>query len=251
MALTFRLDEKVAFVTGASRGIGRAAAELLAESGAAVVVNARDEEAVEACAADLTSRFGVKTLGAPGDISDPDAVQAIYQRIFREFKRLDVLVNNAGILDDALLGMISAESLRRTLAVNVESVILNMQQAARLMRRAKSGSIVNLTSIIGRVGNEGQTVYGASKAAVIGATQSAAKELASAGIRVNAVAPGFIDTDMTRGLPEDKYRERVASIKMGRVGSPEEVARVILFLASEQSSYVTGQVIGVDGGMLI
>ena len=119
------------------------------------------------------------------------------------------------------------------------------------MRRKKAGSIVNLTSIIGRVGNEGQTVYGASKAAVIGATLSAAKELAPVGIRVNAVAPGFIDTEMTRGLPEDKYQERVDSIKMGRIGTPEDIANVILFLASEQSSYVTGQVIGVDGGMLI
>ena len=251
MALNFRLDDKVAFVTGSSRGIGRATAELLAEAGAAVVINGRDESAVEQLSADIAERFGVKTLAAPGDIADSKTVQAIYQQIFREFKRLDILVNNAGILDDAFLGMIPDDTVRNTFAINTESVIYNMQQAARLMRRKKTGSIVNLTSIIGRVGNEGQTVYGASKAAVIGATLSAAKELAPIGIRVNAVAPGFIDTEMTRGLPEDKYQERVDSIKMGRIGTPEDIANVILFLASEQSSYVTGQVIGVDGGMLI
>ncbi len=251
MASSFNLEGHVAFITGSTRGIGRATAELLARAGATTIVNGRDGEAAERVAHELAEAHAVETMAAPGNMADPKTVQEVYLRVFKTFKRLDVLVNNAGILDDAFLGMIPDVAVRSTFAINAESVIYNMQQAARLMQRARSGSIINLTSIIGRVGNEGQTVYGASKAAVIGATLSAAKELAPKGIRVNAVAPGFIDTDMTQSLPEDKYEERVASIKMGRIGTPEDIANVVLFLATDLSSYVTGQVIGVDGGMLI
>ena len=165
--------------------------------------------------------------------------------------QLDAVVNNAGILDDALLGMVNEKQVSHTLAVNTEAVIYHMQYASRLMMKQKSGSIVNVSSIIGRVGNAGQTVYGASKAAVIGATYSASKELAPYNIRVNAVAPGFIETAMTKQLSQEKYEQRLSEIKMGRIGTAEEVANVILFLASDYSSYVTGQVIGVDGGMVI
>ena len=165
--------------------------------------------------------------------------------------QLDAVVNNAGILDDALLGMVNEQQLSRTFAVNTEAVIFHMQYASRLMMKQKSGSIINVSSIIGRVGNIGQTVYSASKAAVIGATYSAAKELAVHNIRVNAVAPGFIETDMTKQLSANKFEERLKEIKMGRIGKAEEVANVIIFLASDQSTYVTGQVIGVDGGMVI
>jgi 3-oxoacyl-[acyl-carrier protein] reductase len=162
-----------------------------------------------------------------------------------------VLVNNAGILQDALLGMIPDAMIRQTIDVNTVGPIYHVQEASRLMARNKSGSIINVTSIIGRFGNEGQAVYGASKAALIGLTLSAAKELARHNIRVNAVAPGFINTDMVKQLTEQKYGERMKSIKMGRIGEPEDVANAILFLASDLSSYVTGQVLGVDGGMLI
>jgi 3-oxoacyl-[acyl-carrier protein] reductase len=178
-------------------------------------------------------------------------VRDLYAQIFKRYKRVDILVNNAGVLEDSLVGMVSPAALAKTFHVNVNGVIFNIQYASRMMARQRRGSIVNVSSIIGQSGNAGQTVYGGSKAAVIGITLSAAKELASSGIRVNAVAPGFIETDMTSALPPEKYRERTLSIKMGRVGVADDVANAILFLVSDMSAYVTGQVLGVNGGMLI
>ena len=245
------LGDRVALVTGSTRGIGWAVAQLLAERGATVVVNGTDPDRVEQRAEELRQRFDRPAGGIAGDAAQPAEVRAVYQAIFREHGRLDVLVNNAGILEDALIGMVSDEAVERTLAINTSGPIHHLQGAARLMRRRRSGSIVNLTSIVGVHGNAGQIVYSSSKAAVVGLTRSAAKELAPVGIRVNAVAPGFIDTDMTRALPGDKHAERVASIAMGRIGTPDDVARVIAFLAGDDAAYVTGQVIGVDGGMLI
>ncbi len=185
------------------------------------------------------------------DVSDPAAVAHVYQQIFKTYGRLDALVNNAGILQDALLGMITPAVVERTLAVNLAGSLYNLQAAARLMSRKASGAIINVSSIIGVEGNVGQALYGSSKAGIIGLTKSAAKELAPKGIRVNAVAPGFIDTDMARQLPPEIFQQRVASVPMGRIGLPEDVAKVVLFLASDLASYVTGQVIGVDGGMVI
>lgn len=245
------LGGRVAFVTGGTRGIGWASARALAGHGASVVISGRaDLPAAQEQAAQLASEFGVPTRALVCDSSDPAAIRAAYQSIRGEFKRLDILVNNAGILDDALVGMITDDMVTNTLAVNTMGPIHHLQMAARLMRRG-GGSIVNLTSIIGVVGNAGQVVYGASKAAVVGMTKSAAKELAPQGIRVNAVAPGFIETDMTAALPPEKYAERLASIAMGRIGTPEDIAATVLYLSSDLSRYVTGQVIGVDGGMLI
>ena len=246
------LKGKVALVTGSTRGIGWACAKLLAQYGATVLVNGRsDSDLLRARVVEIRSSYGTEAEGVPFDVASPDAVKEWYGRIFKMHRRLDILVNNAGVLDDNLLGMVSAQSIAQTFSVNVEGVLLNMQYASRLMTRHGSGSIINLSSIIGRVGNVGQVVYGGSKAAVIGMTLSAAKELAPANIRVNAIAPGFIDTDMTRQLPPEKYQERLASIRMNRIGTPEDVANVVLFLASDLSSYVTGQIVGVDGGMII
>lgn len=245
------LAGRVAVVTGGTRGIGWATARLLASHGASVVVVGReDSSSASAAAGKLNADFGQPALGAVADASDPDAIKALYQQVRRELGRLDVLVNNAGILRDALVGMIDDDLVSDTLAVNTAGPIHHLQAAARLMRR-NGGSIINVSSIIGRRGNVGQVVYAASKAAVIGMTLAAAKELAPRGIRVNAVAPGFIDTDMTRALPPEKFDERVASVAMGRPGTPDDVAQTILFLASDLSAYVTGQVLGVDGGMLI
>lgn len=243
------LHGKVAVITGGSRGIGKASARLLAVQGVNLVLMGRTDSQQLRDACD-EFRSDVSVLPIVCDSAQPVQIREAYRLARSEFGRVDVLVNNAGILDDALLGMISEDMIAQTLSVNTVSPILHMQAAARLMRKS-GGSIINVSSIIGRVGNTGQVVYSASKAAVIGMTLSAAKELAPQGIRVNAVAPGFIGTDMTAALPADKYAERVASIKMGRVGTPEDVARVVLFLASGLSGYVTGQVIGVDGGMLI
>lgn len=232
----------IALVTGSTRGIGLAAARELAADGFTVVVNGTDAAAAEQRAREL----GGEALAF--DVADESAVQAAVREVFKRHKRLDVLVNNAGVLDDALLGMIRPE---RTFAVNALGVLNTMQACARLMARGGGGSIVNVASIIGITGNKGQVAYSGSKAAVIGMTKSAAKELAPQGIRVNAVAPGFIDTDMTRAMPQELYDERVASVGLGRAGTAEEVADAIAFLASDRARYVTGQVLGVDGGMVI
>jgi 3-oxoacyl-[acyl-carrier protein] reductase len=252
MALIFNLEGKVAFVTGSTRGIGWAAARILARHGATVILNGlSNNDLLQQRIEELRDEYGGEVDGFLFDVGSPDAVKECYGAIFKKFKRLDVLVNNAGILEDSLLGMVSHKSIEKTFHVNVQGVILNMQYASRLMARNQSGSIVNMSSIIGRYGNAGQVVYGGSKAAVIGVTLSAAKELAPSNIRVNAIAPGFIDTDMVHQLPPAKFEERMSSIKMNRIGRPEDIANAVLFLVSDLSSYVTGQVLGVDGGMLI
>jgi 3-oxoacyl-[acyl-carrier protein] reductase len=246
------LEGKIALVTGASRGIGWAIAELFASHGAHLALGCRDDRSdLAARAATLAEKHGVEAIALPGDVADPTVVSGFYQTIFKRWKRLDILVNNAGILEDALLGMIAPEMVDRVLAVNTKGSLYNLQGAARLMTRGRSGSIINLTSIIGTHGNEGQVVYAASKAAIIGMTLSAAKELAPHGIRVNAIAPGYIDTDMTRQLAADKQAQRLAQIGMGRVGDPQDVAYAALYLAADWSRYVTGQILGVDGGMRI
>lgn len=252
MTLNFDLKNKVAFITGGTRGIGWATAKLFAASGASVIINGvSDNSLLRSRVQELKDEYNTESEGFLFDVSDYDSVKNCYSEIFKRYKRLDILVNNAGILEDRLLGMIGRENIERTLDINVKGVIYNLQYASRLMTRNKSGSVINVSSIIGRVGNEGQVVYGGSKAAVIGITMSAAKELAHNNIRVNAVAPGFIDTDMVKQLPEDKFKTRMEGIKMKRIGTPEDVANTILFLASDYSSYITGQVIGVDGGMLV
>lgn len=254
MAYAIDLAGKVALVTGASRGIGLACAELLAASGAQVVLNAgpATAEALARLAADMTARHGVPCLALVADAADPKAVAALYQELFRQTRRLDILVANAGVMENAVLGMIGADAMRRTLGVNVEGVLNHMQMAARLLRRNAEGcSIVATSSIVGARGNAGQTLYAASKAAVIGAVLAAARELAPDGIRVNAIAPGFIDTAMTAALAPDIRERLAAKIGMKRTGTPEDVARTVLFLVSDLAAYVTGQVLGVDGGMTL
>jgi 3-oxoacyl-[acyl-carrier protein] reductase len=246
------LRDKVTFITGSTRGIGWATAREFARHGATVILNHRGStELLDERCRELEAEFRGSVVGLAADVTDAAAVKNCYAEIFRRFKRLDVLVNNAGILQDALLGMITTEAMHAVIDTNVLGSIVHLQEASRLMTRNRRGSIINLSSIIGRFGNEGQTVYAASKAAVIGMTMAAAKELAPKNIRVNAVAPGFIDTAMTRQLPPEKFEQRMAGIRMGRIGTAEEVAQVIAFLASDMSSYVTGQVLGVDGGMMI
>jgi len=246
------LKNKVAFITGSTRGIGLATARALARSGASVILNgAHNEDVLRQCAHEIQREFGVECIGLLADAADASAVGACYAGIFQRFGRLDILVNNAGILRDALLGMASQEMIQEVFGANTLGSVYHLQEASRLMSRKRSGSIINISSIVGRTGNEGQSVYAASKAALLGLTYAAAKELAPINIRVNAIAPGFIRTEMTAALPESLYAERLASVKMGRIGEPDDVANAVLFFASDLSAYITGQVLGVDGAMLI
>ena len=246
------LSGRIAIVTGAGRGIGLAITERLLDAGCWVAANVRvQSEQIDAAHAPLRERWPAHFIVVEGSAEDPATVKNLLQIVFDRHRRLDILVNNAGILRDNLIGMIPDEEMSLVMDNNVLSVLRLTQAAARLMKRKGAGSIINLASVIGRVGNAGQMVYGASKAAVIGATLSAAKELAPAGIRVNAIAPGLIATQMTASLPEQTRARLTERIGLGRVGTSQEVADVALFLASDMARYVTGQVIGVDGGLII
>ena len=249
---TIDLSGQVALVTGAGGGIGFATTERCLAAGAEVVANVHHlREEVNARFARLKETYGDRLMIVEGSVSESQYVEALAKQIFGAHKRLDILVNNAGILRDAYIGMISEAQIAEVLQVNLASVIMMTQTMSRLMKRKKSGSIVNLASIMGVRGNIAQLVYASSKAGVIGATLSAAKELAPSGIRVNAVAPGFIDTPMTSSLPQEARDDLLARIGLGRAGTAEDVADVILLLASDLTRYVTGQVIGVDGGMIV
>ncbi len=252
MASRLQLEGKIAFVTGSTKGIGWATAQVLAQLGADLILNGHSDAALlESRVSDIKDRFGVRAMGISFHAAEPAAIKDAYKSIFQTYKQLDILVNNAGILRNGMIGMIPEEMIRETMELNTIAVIHHVQEAARLMARNKAGAIVNLASIVGQAGSEGQMVYSASKSALLGLTRSAAKELAPKGIRVNAVAPGMIRTDLIKELPQAKLDERVGNIKLGRLGEPEEVANVIAFLCSDMASYITGQTIGVDGGMVL
>lgn len=240
------LAGRVAVITGATRGIGRAIAGLFAAHGASLVLCGRSD--------DLAAPAGVpddRVRLIKGDAADPDVQKELIRTAREAFGRLDILVNNAGVLTPGILGMTDMAKVRAMFDLNVHAAINLTQMAARVMAAGKSGSIINLSSIAGLRGAEGMAAYSASKAALLGFTVAAAKELAPKGVRVNALAPGFIDTGMTRALPEAVFTKTVEGIRMGRPGTPEEVARAALFFASDLSGYVTGQVLGVDGGMIV
>ena len=243
------LEGRIALVTGASRGIGAAIARAMAAEGARLLLCARSE-GVEALAVELSSpQHPARAMR--GDITDPAFAKNLIAGVRKEHGRLDILVNNAGILRQGLIGMTSTDQMRELLEVNVVALMVLTQYATRIMDAQRSPCVVNLASIAGTQGMSGVAAYSASKAAVVGYTLASAKELASKGIRVNAIAPGLIDTDMVRGVTEDWYERQLQGIRMGRIGTPEDVAGVAVFLASDLSRYVTGQIIGVDGGMML
>lgn len=247
------LENKVCLVTGTSRGIGKAVAEHFSYEGAVVYANARREGSLDVWADDLSRRTGCPVVPVYFDVTDTQAAARAFSRIRREQGRLEVLVNNAGVTGNELIGMIRESTVQTLFATNVFAVIQILQLAARIMRLQKGGSIINMSSIIGVEGNAGEMVYSGTKGAVISMTKSAAKELAAYHIRVNSVAPGFTDTDMFRAaaLSQENIRRITENVRFGRLASADDIAEACVWLASDRSGFVTGQVIGVNGSTII
>lgn len=242
---------KVALVTGGSRGIGRAIALKLAENGADVAINYAGNTAAAEEVKAAIEQMGRKALLIQCSVADTDGVQAMVNQVVKELGRLDILVNNAGITRDGLLMRMKEADWDDVMNTNLKGVYNCSKAVMRTMMKQKSGRIVNMASVVGEMGNAGQANYAAAKAGVIGFTKSLAKEVASRGITVNAIAPGFIATDMTRVLSDDQKAEMARTIPLGWAGQPEDVANAVLFLASEGAAYITGQVLNVDGGMVM
>jgi len=245
----FDLTGKIAIVTGGSRGIGRATSLALAEAGAFVLVNYRSNEA----AAEQTLRL-IEASGGRGellgfDVADPDAVDLAIKGAIERHGHIDILVNNAGISIDQLLLRVSAKDLAMTWATNVNGAVFCAKACIRPMMKQRWGRIINVSSVVAESGNPGQVVYSTSKAALLGLTRTLAREYATRGITVNAIAPGFIDTEMTADLPVAARQGIIDRTPIGRIGRPEEVAATVVFLASAEASYITGQVVRVNGGM--
>lgn len=251
MELTALLKKKIALITGSSRGIGKEIATLFAKNEATVILHGITKEHCEDTAKEIELITGEAPFILAADISDLAQVEQMFRDIFKQYKKLDILVNNAGVLEDRLIGMISEDNIQKIFNVNTFGTLHCLQLAARLMRKSDTPSIINLSSIIGIEGAAGQTAYAASKAAVIGITKSASKELGPQGIRVNALAPGLIETDMIKHLSESNLSSHINNTPLGRFGSPADVAKAALFLACDLSSFITGQTLQVDGGLRV
>jgi 3-oxoacyl-[acyl-carrier protein] reductase len=244
------LTDKVALVTGASRGLGRAIALALAAEGASIAAIARSEDALKDTLEAIRAAGGTAEPFAL-DVSDEAAVEATIEKISTRFGHIDVLVNNAGVTRDGLLMRMKAEDWDIVLDTNLKGAFLLTKPVGRLMVKQRSGRIINISSVIGLMGNAGQVNYAASKAGLIGFTKSVAREFASRGITCNVVCPGFIETDMTKGLGDDLRKKLLEKIPLARLGQPEDVAGVVAFLTSPAASYITGQILTVDGGMVM
>lgn len=244
------VKDKVVIITGSTRGIGKAIALKLAENGAKVVVSGRNEEKVKEVEKEFKER-GYAVLGVVADVSKMEDAKKLIDETLRTFQHVDALVNNAGITRDNLMALMKEEEWDSVINVNLKGAFNCVKSVIRTMMKQRSGKIINITSVVGVTGNAGQANYAASKAGLIGFTKSIAKELAGRNITCNAIAPGFIDTDMTRNLPEKVKESLLQSIPLGRFGVGEDVANAVLFLVSDLSNYITGQVIHVDGGMVM
>ena len=242
------MNNRIAFVTGASRGIGRACALALSEAGARVVLAARAVDKLEEVAAEIRSA-GREAFTVPIDLAHDDSIKEAFSRTAKEFGAIEILVNNAGITRDGLAVRMKREDWDTVLVTNLTGTFFCIQQVLQSMMRARWGRIINISSVVGVMGNAGQTNYSASKAGLIGLTKSLAQEMGSRGITVNAVAPGFVETDMTGVLSPELKEKLLTSIPLKRMGSPADVAAAVRFLASDDASYVTGHVLDVNGGM--
>lgn len=245
------LNEKVALVTGAARGIGKEIALSFAREGAAVVINYNGSAAKAEETKALIEKEGGRAICYQCNVADFEAVEEMIKNIVGQFGKLDILVNNAGITKDNLIMKMKEEDFDDVIDINLKGSFNTIKHVSRQMLKQRSGKIINLTSVSGVLGNAGQANYSASKAGVIGLTKAVARELASRGINVNAIAPGFIETEMTDVLSEEAKKAAVAQIPFGRIGCVREIAETAVFLASEKASYITGQIICVDGGMAI
>lgn len=245
------LSGKTAIVTGGSRGIGKAIALKLAEKGANIVVNYTSNSNMADETVKEIKNMGREALAIKADVSNPDDVKNLVNEVEKSFGGIDILVNNAGITRDTLLIRMKDDEWDQVMNVNLKGTFLCTKLVSKRMMKQRSGKIVNITSVVGIIGNAGQANYSASKAGVIGFTKSTAKELSSRGINVNAVAPGFIQTEMTEKLSEEVIDNYAKNIPLGKLGKPEDVANVVAFLCSQEASYLTGQVINVDGGMVM
>ena len=245
------LEGKVALVTGASRGIGRAIALKLAAEGAKVAINFAGSTAKAEAVKTEIEEHGGEAILVQASVADPAAVEDMIRKVIDAFGRIDILVNNAGIAKDGILIKMKDEDFDAVLNTTLKGVFYCTKAVAKLMMKQRYGRIVNMSSVVGLIGNAGQTNYAAAKAGVIGFSKSAAKELAARGVTVNMVAPGFIDTDMTANLPEKVREATLEGIPMKKMGSPENIADAVAFLVSDNASYITGQVINVDGGMVM
>jgi 3-oxoacyl-[acyl-carrier protein] reductase len=243
------LAGKTALITGSNRGIGKAIAQKLAENGADIIITAPIKSDAESAANEIKERYNVKTYAFELNLLDINSIEDIVKEI-EKTTTVDILVNNAGITKDNLFIRMKKEEWEDVIKVNFTSIFYITQPIVKQMIKKRWGRVINISSVVGIMGNAGQTNYSATKAALIGFTKSLAKEVGSRGITVNAVAPGFIDTPMTQGLPEDIKEAYKKQIPLGRFGSPEDIANAVLFLASEKASYITGEVINVNGGML-